>query len=95
MSLGGTLPTAAQLTSPPVVATTSLAFASGGADVDLTVSAIAPCALELYATSSGNIVAQLSGDSGTQSYPVIAGQVLTGAFVLLKGSSTANCIARR
>jgi hypothetical protein len=60
------------------------------------------CALELYCTSTGNIVAGLAGDvpAGvgptpvTQTYPVSAGQVLQGAFVILKSTSTADCIAR-
>lgn len=84
----------------------SVAFTHGGSDMDLTDEAtngLAPCALTLYITTSGNLVAVLAGDVGAtpystataQTYPVVAGQELQGAFVLLKGSSTANCIARR
>ena len=81
----------------------SVAFTAGGSDLDLTSGACQPCALELYCTSSGNILACMAGDIGpaptytptVQTYPVSAGQVLQGAFVLIKSTSTANCIARR
>jgi hypothetical protein len=60
------------------------------------------CAFELYITLTGNIVAGLAGDvpAGasptpvTQTYPVVAGQVLQGCFVIIKSTSTADCIAR-
>jgi hypothetical protein len=81
----------------------SIAFTSGGSDLDLTNPAgFNGYALELYCTSTGNIIACLAGDvnaAGTptnpQTYPVVSGQVLQGAFVLIKSTSTANCIARQ
>jgi hypothetical protein len=74
----------------------SVAFTGGGSDMDLTdpANGCTPCAFELYATATGTIVAQLAGDSSPQSYPVSQGQVLQGAFVLIKSTSS-NCIARQ
>lgn len=87
------------------VSVESVAFTHGGTDMDLTdpTNGLGPCALELYCTTSGNIVAVLMGDADAptyaspvaQTYPVVAGQVLKGAFVLISSTSTANCIARR
>jgi len=73
----------------------SKAFTGGGSDMDLTdpVNGVTPCASALYITGVGNIVARLAGDSAEQTYPVAVGQVLLGAYTLLKGSSTASCIA--
>ncbi len=98
----GNLPVSGDL-GDKFVPVATVAFTSGGSDLDLTRVACQPCALELYCTSSGNIVGCLPGDIGPaptytatpQTYPVAAGQVLQGAFVLLKSTSTANCIARR
>jgi hypothetical protein len=100
----GGLPNVGEL-AQAFVPTQSKAFTSGGSDMDLTDPANGfggKCAYELYCTSTGNIVAGLAGDvpagAGptpvTQTYPVTAGQVLQGAFVIIKGTSTANCIAR-
>jgi len=94
----GPLPTisdqnALYLTQAPIK---SLAYA-GSAAVDLTDPAnkLNPCATEFYCTTSGNLVAQLAGDSGTQTYPVTIGQVLKGLFVNVSASSTAVGIFRQ
>jgi hypothetical protein len=74
----------------------SVSFTHGGADLDLTdpANGLVPCATELYATSTGNIAARLAGESADETYAVTQGQVLAGLFVVLRSSSTANCIAR-
>jgi hypothetical protein len=80
----------------------SIAFTHGGSDLDLTDPAgFNGYALELYCLGSGNIVAVLAGDVNaagsptSRTYPVVAGQVLQGAFVLIKSASTADCIVRQ
>src|ERR1017187_6081749 len=96
----GRLPTTSDLTGM-FVRFKSVAFTHGGSDLDLTdpANGLSPCAFELYITTTGNLAAVLAGEAtGTptvQTYPVVAGQVLQGAFVLLKSTSTANCIARQ
>lgn len=74
----------------------SVAFTHGGADLDLTdpANGLAPCATELYATSTGNLVARMAGDEIDQTYAVTSGQTLAGLFTVIRSSSTANCIAR-
>jgi hypothetical protein len=90
----GSLPDAGYLANQ-FIPFKSEAFTGGGSDLDLTDPAnnVAPCASALYITGAGNLVARLAGDTTEQTYPVTVGQVLLGAYVLLKGSSTANCIA--
>ena len=96
----GTLPGSQAVNSiavPYKSAAPGTGFVGGGSDMDLTDPAnkCTPCAFELYITVAGNIVAQLAGDSAPSTYPVTAGQVLQGAWVLIKSTSTANCIPRQ
>lgn len=90
----GNLPNATHLQdlSAAIIPTKSIAFTHGGSDVDLTDSAngMTPCAVGFYASGTGNLVAQLPGDSSTRTYPVTAGQVVAGAFVLVSGTSTVD-----
>jgi hypothetical protein len=74
----------------------SVAFTSGGSDLDLTdpANGLVPCATELYATSTGNLVARLAGESSDQTYAVTAAQIIQGLFTIIRGASTANAIAR-
>jgi hypothetical protein len=92
----GPLPAAGQLNGL-FVPYKSKAFTHGSSDLDLTdpTNGLAPGAHELYCLGTGNIVARLAGDGAEQTYPVVAGTVLKGAFVLLKSTSTADCIARQ
>lgn len=82
----------------------AVAFAGGGSDMDLTDQAtnkLGPCATEFLCTTSGNLVAAMAGDVKadntytTQSYPLIAGDLLPGLFVIAKGTSTASGIFRQ
>lgn len=74
----------------------SVAFTHGGSDLDLTdpANGVVPCATELYPTSTGNLVARMAGETTDQTYPVTVGVVLPGLFTIIRGSSTANCLAR-
>lgn len=73
----------------------SVAFTHGGTDLDLTATTASGCAIELWATSTGNLVAVLAGDGTTnQTYAVVAGTVIKGVFTVIRSSSTADCIAR-
>jgi hypothetical protein len=74
----------------------SASFTPGGVDMDLTdpANGCVPCARELRATSEGTLLAQLAGDSTYQTYYVMPGAVVLGAFVLIKSTSTAFCFAR-
>jgi hypothetical protein len=72
----------------------SVAFTHGTGDLDLTTTSIGGAASGLYITLTGNITAQLAGDSVARTYPVVAGQTLLGVFTVLKSTSTADCIAR-
>ncbi len=72
----------------------SVAFTHGGSTLDLT-TALVPCATEIFCTGTGNLTAQLAGDSSTQTYAVTAGTVLYGLFVYAASSSTADGIFRQ
>jgi hypothetical protein len=99
--LGG-LPDSGTISQAGVsVPSKSVAFAGGGSDLDLTNLFGQKCAFEFYVTVAGNLVAALAGDVSaafvptTQTYiAVTVGQVIKGAFVLLKSSSTCSGIAR-
>lgn len=75
----------------------SLVFVHGGSDVDFTdpANGFVPCATDFYCTVAGNLIAQLPGDSIPRTFPVTVGQVLTGLFTQVKGSSTADGIFRQ
>jgi hypothetical protein len=45
-----------------------------------------------YCNGAGNLVAQLAGDSTTQTYVVAASQIVPGAFILIKSTSTVDGI---
>jgi hypothetical protein len=76
--------------------TKSVAFTHAGSDLDLTdpANGCTPCATSLYALGTGNLICRLSGDTSERTYPVVAGTQINGAFVLIKSTSTADCIAR-
>jgi hypothetical protein len=76
--------------------TKSIAFTSGGGDLDLTdpTNNLTPGATELFCTGAGSVIAQLAGDAAPQTYVVVASQVLRGMFVLIKSASI-SCIARQ
>ena len=88
------LPSASELQLLGIPVASGTAFTHGGSDMDLTTMS-GNCARSLYVTLTGNLVARLAGDAAEQTYPVTVGQVLLGAFVLLKSTSTADCIPRR
>lgn len=90
----GRLPNTGDLSGKFVPFKAGTAFTHGGSDMDLTDPAnlVAPCADALYITVSGNLIGRLAGNTDERTYPVTQGQVLLGAFVLLKGTSTADCI---
>ena len=94
----GGLPDQGFIANNFIVPFKSVVFTHGGSDMDLTDEAtngLYPCARSLYITVSGNIVARLAGDTTERTYAVTAGQELAGIFVLLKSTSTADCIARQ
>lgn len=79
---------------------TSVALAATTA-YDLTTKAVwsisaqpPPCAAEIVCVTAGTLQAQLAGDTGMQSYPMTAGQVLKGAFVLIGAATTGTYVAR-
>jgi hypothetical protein len=69
-----------------------VAFTHGGSDLDITdpVNGLNPVAEGFYCNTTGNLVAQLAGDSSTRTYAVTAGQIVPGAFVLIKSTSTVD-----
>ncbi len=75
----------------------SVAFTHGTSDLDLTdpANGLTPAAIEFFATSTGNLVAQLAQDSSPQTYAVTAGVTYPGIWVLAKSTSTANGIFRQ
>jgi hypothetical protein len=75
-------------------------FTHGGADLDLTdpANGLRPCATEFIVTSTAggtSLIAQLAGDSVPRTYTVAVGQVVKGLFVLIKGTSTCDGVARQ
>jgi hypothetical protein len=102
----GPLPNAGQTISlSQVKPVKSVLFTHGGTDLDLTNTyangGLDGCSAEFYCTVSGNLLASLVGDASVnpgaplvQTYPVTAGQVIYGLFVLAKSTSTANGIFR-
>lgn len=100
----GPLPSAGAISQAEIATRfKSATFTHAGSDLDLTdpANGVAPCAFELWCVGTGNIVAVLAGDvtaagvPTARTYPVVAGTVLKGAFVLIKSTSTADCIARQ
>jgi hypothetical protein len=74
----------------------SVAFTGGVADLDLTdpTNGLHPCATDFYCGATGNLVAQLAGDTTTRTYPVTAGQIVTGLFILIKSTSVSGIVRR-
>jgi hypothetical protein len=74
----------------------SVAFTGGGSDLDITdpANGLAPCATDFYCSATGSLVAQLAGDTGTRTYAVTAGQVVTGLFILIKSTSVSGIVRR-
>ena len=90
----GPLPTATHLQDlyAAGIPSKSLQFTHGGSDVDITDPAnkLDPVAMGFRAGGTGNLVAQLAGDSSTRTFAVTAGQVVPGAFVLISATSTVD-----
>jgi hypothetical protein len=93
----GKLPNAGQIAqAAAALPSASVVFTGGSTDLDLTnpTNGVAPCALDFVCTVAGVLTAQLALDSAPQSYPVAAGEILRGAWVLAKSTSTASGIFR-
>jgi hypothetical protein len=94
----GPLPTATQLIPRDLgYPTKAKLFTHATSDMDLTdpANGMQPCAYELIAQGAGNLVVQMVGDSAPVTYLMAAGAVLHGNFVLIKSTSTCDCIVRQ
>jgi hypothetical protein len=71
---------------------------SPGTELDLTdpANGCNPCGIEFYCTAGAgtNVVIRLAGDSVDRTYPLIAGQTLTGLIVVVRAASTATGFVR-
>jgi hypothetical protein len=101
----GPLPNAGQTISLSQVKPVKSQVYTAGTVVDLTNSyangGLDGCSAEFFCTTSGNLVASLLGDASTnlvtppmRTYPVVAGAVVYGLFVLTSATSTAGGIFR-